>query len=150
MTSSNNSLSPRPPAPKWAVFTALSATLVGFADALYLTVSHYRQAIPPCSIGSCETVLTSRFATVAGVPVSLIGVIGYALVGFLLLLYIDRGNGRLLKWIAILAAISFVVSLVFVSLQLFVIKAICIYCMVSAVSDAVLFGATIPFWKSRA
>ncbi len=147
MTSLNNSLNPQHMAPKWAVFTALAASVAGFADALYLTVSHYRQAIPPCSIGSCETVLTSRFATVAGIPISLAGLIGYLLVAFLLFLYIDKKNPRLLPWIAGLAAASFVVSAVLVSIQLFNLNAVCLYCMISAACDTVLFGASIPFWR---
>ena len=129
------------------IYGALLATFVGFADALYLTVSHYRQIIPPCSIGSCEQVLTSRFATVLGLPVSLAGVVGYALIGLLILLYIDRARGRLLKWIGILALVSFCVSVVFVLIQLFVLNAICVYCMLSALCDTILFILTIPFWK---
>lgn len=149
MTNSNNSLNPQTAAPKAAVFTALVASLVGFADALYLTVSHYRQLVPPCSIGSCETVLTSRFATVAGMPISLGGVIGYVIVVFLLLLYIDNKNTKLLKWVAVLAAISFVVSVVLVSLQAFALGAFCLYCLLSAACDTVLFLATLPFWKIK-
>ncbi|OGN33906.1 MAG: hypothetical protein A3I39_01435 [Candidatus Yanofskybacteria bacterium RIFCSPLOWO2_02_FULL_47_9b] len=140
-------MSPRPPVRKVWVFGALVAAGIGFADALYLAVNHYRQVIPPCTVGSCESVLTSRFAIIAGVPISLVGVAAYALIVFLLLLYIDRSNVKVLKWVAGLAAISFAVSVALVFLQLFVIRAICIYCMVSALSDTFLFVMTIPFWK---
>ncbi len=150
MTNSNSSLSKPSNSPRtWVVFGALISAVVGFGDALYLTLTHYQQVIPPCSFGSCEAVLTSRFATLGGVPISLVGLAGYALIAFLLLLYIDRRWAKVLRVVAILALASFVVSIVLVALQLFVLKAICLYCMVSAICDIALFLFTIPFWKSR-
>jgi len=148
MNSSNNLLTPRLPS-KWVVFTALAAVLVGFADSLYLTVSHYQQVIPPCTIAGCETVLTSRFSTMYGLPISLIGLVGYAVIGFLLLWYLDKKDVRVLPWIAGLAALSLAVSVVLVYLQLFVLNAVCIYCVVSAATATVLFAAAIPFWKYK-
>ncbi len=56
---------------KKSIVTLFLITAVGFVDAMYLTVEHYVNAIPPCSIGSCETVLTSQYASVLGLPVSL-------------------------------------------------------------------------------
>jgi uncharacterized membrane protein len=145
MTNSNNSSNLPPMAPKWSVFVALAAALAGFADALYLTVSHYRQAIPPCSIGGCETVLTSRFATIAGVPISLIGVIGYVTLTILLLLAIDKRSVRLLRWVRALATLSFAVSVVLVIVQVFTLHAICLYCMGSAITSTILFLSSLKF-----
>ncbi len=55
--------------------------LTGFADSLYLTWYHYDPAVRVCIASSgCETVNASRFATLAGVPVALIGVAGYFLI----------------------------------------------------------------------
>ncbi len=147
MTNSNNSSNLPPAAPNWAVFTALAAAIAGFADALYLTVSHYRQAIPPCSIGGCETVLTSRFATLAGVPISLIGVIGYVVMTLLLLLAIEKRSGQLLRVVALLSALSFAVSMVLVAIQIFTLHAICLYCMGSAITSTILFLASRKFPK---
>ena len=148
MNNSNNLLSqPNSRPSQWAIYGALIASLVGFADALYLTINHYRQAIPPCAIGSCETVLISRFATWQGIPMSLLGVVVYFIVGFLILLYLEGHQVKFLKLAAGLAAASFVVSLILVLLQLFVLDAVCLYCMVSAIASVLMFVCTTAFWK---
>lgn len=55
--------------------------LIGLADALYLTSQHYAGIIPPCYVTTgCETVLTSAWNKIAGIPVSLLGAIYYALI----------------------------------------------------------------------
>jgi len=56
------------------IFLAVSA--VGFLDATYLTVEHYRVGIPPCAILGCEIVLTSAQSRIAGVPVALVVFLG--------------------------------------------------------------------------
>ena len=52
--------------------------LVGLADSVYLTISHYTKEPVPCSIvEGCETVLTSSYAEVAGVPIAAFGAAAY-------------------------------------------------------------------------
>lgn len=120
------------------IFLIISA--IGFLDALYLTVEHYSGNVPPCSIEGCEIVLTSTYATVGGiVPVSLLGVLYYGTILFLAIAFLDRKNPRLLHRAALLSPIGFIVSLFLVYLQLFVIKNICLYCMVSAGTSTGLF-----------
>jgi len=59
---------------KIAAVTMLVLSAIGFLDATYLTVEHYRGEIPPCAIiGGCEAVLTSPQAKIADVPVALLG-----------------------------------------------------------------------------
>src|SRR5262245_61008662 len=56
----------------------LVLTVLGLAVAGYLTYIHYAGIKPVCSAGgSCEKVQTSAYADLAGVPVALIGLIGY-------------------------------------------------------------------------
>lgn len=58
-------------------YTLLGLSLLGFLDAMYLTIIHYRNLIPPCTIGGCEVVLTSKYAMVGPFPTSLYGVAFY-------------------------------------------------------------------------
>lgn len=60
-----------------AIITILA--LLGFVDATYLTILYYQNVIPPCSIAhGCETVLTSKYATIFfGIPTALLGAIYY-------------------------------------------------------------------------
>ena len=129
--------------PKWIIWTLLIISLVGFFDATYLTIEHYANAIPPCSIGSCETVLTSQYSTVAGIPVALFGA-GYYLAAFLgTAIYIDSKKKIFFNLVRILVSIGFLATLGLVYLQLFVIHAICLYCMGSAASTTILFITTL-------
>jgi uncharacterized membrane protein len=59
--------------------TLLTLTLIGLAVAAYLTYIHYAGIKPLCGRngGGCEIVQTSEYSKLAGVPVALIGLIGY-------------------------------------------------------------------------
>src|SRR3954469_6403031 len=94
------------PLSRGAFIVLFVVALLGFADATYLTVEHYVNAIPPCSIGSCETVLTSQYASVLGFPVSLFGSVFYFLVLVLLMVYRDTKKAVLLNIAATLAGIG--------------------------------------------
>ncbi len=58
--------------------TLIVLTLLGLALASYLTYVHYAGIKPPCTAGeSCIKVQTSSYSKLAGVPVALMGLIGY-------------------------------------------------------------------------
>jgi len=100
--------------------------IIGFADAVFLTTQHYLGEIPPCSVvEGCETVLTSPYATILGIPVALFGALFYLAILF--------------KPSRLLAFLGFLASLTLLYLQLFVIKAICLYCLISLVTSTGIF-----------
>ncbi|MCG3114044.1 MAG: vitamin K epoxide reductase family protein [Candidatus Manganitrophus sp. SA1] len=118
----------------------LAASLIGFIDAAYLTAKHYLGAPPPCGrFGGCETVTTSEYAAIAGVPLALLGAVYYLAVFLSVIAYLDTRRPGILRMTAGFTAVGFLASLWFVYLQLFVIKAICPYCMLSAFASTVLF-----------
>jgi len=112
---------------------------IGFLDAAYLTGNALRGIIPPCTIDGCETVLTSQYAKFFGIPVSLFGALFYLAVLFTAYTFLTAGDTKALRALRILTTIIFLASLGFVYLQLFVIHAICIYCMISVGSSTALF-----------
>lgn len=120
------------------IFLAVSA--LGFLDAAYLTVEHYRGSIPPCTIKGCEIVLTSAQSEIAGIPVALFGSLYYLALLILAIAYLD-GKKSLINLAAKLTPLGFIASLYFVYLQLFVIHNICQYCMASAATSTLLFIA---------
>ena len=127
---------------KSVVALLLAASLIGFVDAAYLTAKHYLGAPPPCGLfGGCETVTTSEYAKVAGVPLALLGALYYLAVFLSTIVYLDTRRSGILRMTAGFTAVGFIASLWFVYLQLFVIKAICPYCMLSALVSTVLFVA---------
>jgi len=131
-----------PPIPKWILVAIILVSFIGFLDATYLTVKNYTQGILPCIIfNGCETVLNSSYSKIGAIPISLIGA-GYYLLFFITaILYIDIRHAKALKALIFMPVFGFVASLWFVYLQIFVLKAICFYCMVSAVSSTALFAA---------
>lgn len=129
----------------------LAASLIGFVDAAYLTAKHYLGAPPPCGrFGGCETVTTSEYATIAGVPIALLGAVYYLAVFLSVIAYLDTRRPGILRMTAGFTAVGFLASLWFVYLQLFVIKAICPYCMLSAFASTVLFiVGMMALWGQR-
>ncbi len=124
--------------------------VLGFADATFLTVEHYRNAIPPCTTDGCETVLTSKYATVAGIPVALGGAVYYLFLLVLFVAYIDTKKEIILRSALLFTTIGFLSSVYFFILQAFVIRAFCQYCLGSAATSTILFvTAIIIFVKYR-
>ena len=119
----------------------LIISFLGFLDATYLTVEHYRGVPPPCSlIKGCEKVTTSKYAAVFGVPVALSGLIFYLAIFVLSVLIWQTGKVEIFKVVFYLSVLGFLASLWFLYLQLFVIGAICVYCLFSALTSTAIFG----------
>jgi uncharacterized membrane protein len=113
----------------------LVLTLIGIGIAGYLTYVHYAGLKVLClSSGGCETVQASRFAKLGGVPVALLGLLGY--IGILGSLAIRGELGRVAGFG--IALIGFLFSMYLTYRELFTIKAICQWCVSSAVLMTVL------------
>jgi uncharacterized membrane protein len=113
---------------------------VGIAIAGYLTWVHYADIEPICAGGGggCEKVQTSSYAELAGVPVAVIGLVGYlAILGSLL---VPGEAGRMGG--AVLSLVGFGFSVYLTYLELFEIDAICQWCVASAVVMTALAVAT--------
>lgn len=121
-----------------ALFLVLS--FLGFIDSSFLTAKHYQDSPVPCLVfNDCDKVLTSRYATVGNIPVSLLGALFYLAIIVLTVAYLDAEKDFLLYLVSLLSILGFLLSLWFVYLQIFVIKAICPYCLVSAATSTALF-----------
>jgi uncharacterized membrane protein len=109
----------------------LGLALAGIAIASYLTWVHYAdtQAVCVGGGGGCERVQTSEYAEVAGVPVAVIGLIGY--VAMLAAIATPGESAMLAAALGGLAGFGFRAYLTY--LELFVIDAICQWCVASAV-----------------
>ncbi|TAJ98741.1 MAG: vitamin K epoxide reductase family protein [Candidatus Manganitrophaceae bacterium] len=128
----------------------LAASLIGFVDAAYLTAKHFLGVPPPCGrFGGCETVTTSEYATIGGAPLALLGALYYLAVFLSVIAYLDTRRPGILRMTAGFTAVGFIASLWFVYLQLFVIKAICPYCMLSAFVSTVLFIVGIAVLRGQ-
>lgn len=123
--------------------------LIGLGDAIYLTIKHLTDEKVPCGLtGGCEAVLTSQYAEFGGIPIAAFGAIAY-FIAFSLAILAAYGNRLMWRLFGIQVSLMAAASLYLVYLQLFVIKAICQYCMLSAGVCFTLFMIALisKFWK---
>jgi len=131
-------------------YGASIVSFIGFLDASYLTVKHYLGVPLNCSVfEGCELVTTSQYATIFGIPVALLGAFYYLLISILSFMYLDAKASFVPRILPPLTLIGFLSSIWFVYLQLFVIRAICIYCMISAASSTTLLILGIYLLRSQ-
>jgi uncharacterized membrane protein len=115
----------------------IGLTVLGLGVAGYLVYVHYSGIKPTCSLGtSCLKVQTSEWSKLAGVPVALIGLIGYIAILTSLLLP-EREETRVAT--LGLTVVGFGFSAYLTYRELFSIHAVCEWCASSAVIMTVLF-----------
>jgi uncharacterized membrane protein len=119
----------------------LVLAVIGLAVASYLTYVHYAGINPACTAGqSCVKVQTSQWSKLGGVPVALIGLIGYIAI-VISLLVPDREESRLATLGLTLVGFGFSAYLTY--RELFSIHAICEWCASSAVILTVLLICSV-------
>jgi len=121
----------------------IAVATVGLGVASYLTYVHYAGGPILClKGGGCETVQHSVYAKLAGVPVALIGLIGYIVI--LASLLAPEGESTRLATMAF-TVMGFGFSVYLTSRELFSIHAICPWCVSSAVMMTLLTGMAV--WR---
>jgi uncharacterized membrane protein len=112
---------------------------LGILLSIYLTYNYYSGSQAAfCGAGSeCDMVRESGFSSFLGIPVALVGVLGYSLIFISAVIPMTKRN----KWLTlyILTFTGFVFSAYLTYLEFFVIDALCVYCMVSAILMTGLF-----------
>lgn len=118
--------------------------LVGLFIAFYLTLHAFGLTpLAACTTGGgCERVQSSRFSSIAGVPVALVGAVGYlAILVVAWLGTTPRSAGA--RWVPrlllTLSTVAFAFSAYLTGLEAWVIHAWCPYCITSAILATVIF-----------
>ena len=105
-----------------------------------------------CTVGQCETVNLSRWATFLGMPVAVWGV-GFYVVLFLVALTGTTERFVNATWVShallALSAWGVLFSAWLTYLELYVIHAVCMFCVISAILVTVLLFVSILEWKDR-
>jgi uncharacterized membrane protein len=105
---------------------AILVTLAGIGVAGYLTWAHFAdQSVICVQGGGCEQVQESSYSEIAGIPVAVLGLASYLTV--LALLVWDAPIARLSA--ASIAVVGLLFGAYLVVVQLFVIDAVCVWCM---------------------
>ena len=121
----------------------LVLAVLGIGVAGYLVYVHYADVDPVCNIAhGCHKVQTSEYAKLVGIPVALLGLVGYVtLLGALLV-----PQGETARMVAALVAlVGFGFSMYLTYRELFTIDAICQWCVASAILMTLL--AIVTTWR---
>jgi uncharacterized membrane protein len=116
--------------------------ILGLVAAGYLTYQHYNAAPAVVCVGDCNRVMSSAYAELGGVPVALIGLLGYA--GILASLLVPQGERARLAT-AGLSLIGFGFSVYLTYRELVTLHETCQWCVISAIAMTLL--AVLASWR---
>jgi uncharacterized membrane protein len=139
---------PPPRIPRWPAIAGTILSVLGIGVAAYLTYAHYhpstRLACPSTGIINCETVTTSKYSHIFGVPVALLGLLYF--VGMLGMQspWAWRSRSRLIRQGRLAASVVGVgLILWLIYAELFKINAICLWCTSVHAMTFLLFVITV-------
>lgn len=126
-------------------------SLPGLILSAYLTYGHYSSSELICSEKngfSCNAVINSEYSEIFGFPIAILGVIGYLLIFFINLPFINKKiffleNDTIDVHTFTLALIGIIFTVYFNYLQLFIIGAICVFCEISALLMLLITSCSI-------
>jgi len=123
----------------WTIFTL---ACLGVVDATYLLIYKLTNYNAMCmGSGGCHDVNFSSYSEIGGIPVSVFGIVAFLIIAAILLLEprikIVKENGTLAIFGISLTGVVFTAYLTW--LEIYVIQAICPFCVASAVIIALIF-----------
>ena len=133
----------RPPAAPWLAAVIPGLAAVGLLVAGYLAYVETQSASAVCGpVGDCNAVQSSPYASILGVPVGVLGIVGY--VAILLVWAWGQWSGRGLPHflLVLMTAGGVIFSIYLTWLEIDVIRAVCMWCISSAVIMMLLLLAS--------
>lgn len=125
-------------------------SVIGLSISLYLTYVYTSDKVALClSGGGCATVQYSPYAWLVGIPIPTLGAGAYLLLillGFLAGRQSERQETLLLALFGV-SLVGLLFSAYLTYLELFVIKAICTWCVISGVIQLVVFLMAVTAWR---
>jgi|SRR3989338_587862 len=118
-------------------------SIIGVVMAIYVLQSFLRQSPIVCVNKGCELVRKSLYSYPLGIPVPAFGLIGYSLLVVFTFLRTTSKDKRLLNLILGIAIFGICFVTWFTYTELFIIKAICTWCAISAVNMYIIFFLTL-------
>ncbi len=131
------------PTPRWQPIATLLLSLAGLGVSIYLTITHYDKIAPVCTNSgtiNCEKVTTSPQSVILGIPVAVLGLAFFVPMILLCLPAAWRSANRWIHVARLALSITGVGMILYLIIaELFVIKAICLWCSSVHVITFVLF-----------
>lgn len=128
----------------------VALAVIGFADSTFLFAKRIVGTPIPCMLGfsGCDDVAKSSYSVMLGIPLALYGMVFYLFIGALALLYADTKKVLFAKLLLGATAIGFLMSAYFIYVQGFLIKAFCVWCVISAIISTALFALGIALQRT--
>ena len=121
--------------------------IIGLCIALYLSVVELGGGVPYCGpLHGCETVAASKYAWIGPFPVAVYGVMLSLVLLALAIAWIRTNKPALLDLHYGLSLIGVIFEVYFLTLQVFVIHAVCIWCTLYGVSLIARFFVVMVIW----
>jgi uncharacterized membrane protein len=119
---------------RWVPWLIVAAAYAGFVISLYLTFVHYRGYVSPCYVvHGCETVQTSKYSVILGVPLALLGTIFFGLLFYVGIALVTGPHPLVVPAYKVLSFLGAVAIIPLFLLQAIVLKAFCTYCVATEV-----------------
>jgi uncharacterized membrane protein len=122
---------------------AIVTAVIGLAVSTYLSVAKLANKDVLCFVGAsdCNIVNSSGYSMWRGIPVAILGVLGYVLILAILLILSKQKNESSVIMLALFSVTLFgmLYSLYLTYVEIFIIHAICPWCLTSATAMFVLF-----------
>jgi len=121
----------------------IALSLIGFAASFYIYYTKKYNKKMYCVIGeNCDEVVNSRYGKTLGVENTVPGMLYYTIIFVYGILLFSNGNifkGNIIYYLVVSASIASVLfSIYLTSVQAFVLKKWCEYCIVSSVSSLLI------------
>jgi uncharacterized membrane protein len=121
--------------------------VIGLLIALYLSTVELGGGVPYCGpLHGCETVAASEYAWIGPLPVAVYGVFLSLILLVLALAWIKTDKPALLDVHYGLSLVGVIFELYFLTLQIFVIRAVCIWCTLYGISLVLRFFVAMAIW----
>jgi vitamin-K-epoxide reductase (warfarin-sensitive) len=109
-------------------------SIVGITVSVLALRVHYSTDVQPCSINEhwdCGIVNHSRYAEIRGIPVAVLGIVGYAAIGILALL-------RRVRPVALFSVVGLGFALYLSNVEANILHTWCLYCVISQATIAII------------
>ena len=127
---------------KWLYRISVALAVLGLLVSIYMTIYKVTSNNSMClGSGDCSTVNASKYSEVNGIPVAVIGVLGYAAI--LVVHYFEnrnrffKQNGTLIIFGMALTGFLFTLWLIYVEVA--ILKALCPFCVTSQTAMTLIF-----------
>ncbi len=127
-------------------WSAIAVSVIGIGISIYMTIFKLTSNDAMClGNGGCSVVNASRYSEIYGIPVAVFGLGGYF--GIVAAMFLEtrlkffKQNGNLLACGMSLTGVLFTAYLTY--LEIYVIQAICPFCVASAIAISLVFVLTL-------